>query len=98
MAVWKRRDTGKWVCDFRHNGRRYLQTLKFARTRADAEQAEATIMADVFRQVYGLEGKKDCPFEQFVVDHFLPYSEANKRTFYDDVIVCRILIEFFKGE
>ena len=97
MAVWKRRDTGKWVCDFRHNGRRYLQTLKFARTRQEAEQAEATIMADVFRQVYGLEGKKDCPFEQFVVDHFLPYSEANKRTFYDDVIVCRILIEFFKG-
>ena len=97
MAVWKRRDTGKWVCDFRNNGQRYLQTLKFARTRQEAEQAEATIMADVFRQVYGLEGKKDCPFEQFVVDHFLPYSEANKRTFYDDVIVCRILIEFFKG-
>ena len=22
MAVWKRRDTGKWVCDFRHNGKR----------------------------------------------------------------------------
>jgi len=97
MAVWKRRDTGKWVCGFRHNGQRYLQTLKFARTRSEAEQAEAIIMADVFRQVYGLEGKKDCPFEQFVVDQFLPYSEANKRTFYDDVIVCRFLIEFFKG-
>jgi hypothetical protein len=97
MAVWKRRDTGKWVCDFRHNGRRHLQTLKLARTKKEAEEAEAIIMADVFRQVYGLNGKEDCAFNQFVLDKFLPYSEANKRTFYDDVIVCRILIEFFKG-
>src|SRR5437016_6443070 len=96
MAVWKRRDTGKWVCDFRHNGRRHLQTLKLARTKKEAEEAEAIIMADVFRQVYGLNGKEDCPFNQFVLDKFLPYSEANKRTFYDDVIVCKILIGFFK--
>ncbi len=33
MAVWKRRDTGKWVCHFRHNGRRHLPTLKLARTK-----------------------------------------------------------------
>lgn len=97
MAVWKRRDTGKWVCGFRHNGQRYVQTLKFAQTRKEAEQAEAIIMADVFRQVHGLEGKKDSPFEQFGIDHFLPYSEANKKTFYDDVIVCRMLVQFFKG-
>ena len=96
MAVWKRQDTGKWVCDFRHNGRRHLQTLKLARTKKEAEEAEAIIMADVFRQVYGLNGKEDCPFNQFVLDKFLPYSETNKRTFYDDVIVCKILIGFFK--
>jgi integrase len=95
MAVWKRRDTGKWVCDFRHNGRRHLQTLKLARTKKEALEAEAIIMADVFRQVYGLNGKEDCPFNQFVLDKFLPYSEANKRTFYDDVIVCKILIGYF---
>jgi hypothetical protein len=98
MAVWKRRDTGKWVCDFRHNGRRHLQTLKFARTKKEAEEAEAVIMADDLRQVYGLNGKEDCPFKQFVLDRFLPYSEANKRTFYDDVIVCKILIGFFKDK
>jgi hypothetical protein len=54
----ERKDTGNWVCDFRHNNQRYVRTLKFARTRKEAEQV---IMADVFRQVYGLEGKKDCP-------------------------------------
>ena len=65
-----------------------------------ATKAEAIIMADLFHQVYGGDlyrrGKKDCPFEQFVVDQFLPYSEANKRTFYDDVIVCRFLIDSSK--
>jgi hypothetical protein len=66
-------------------GQRYVQALKFAQTRREAEQAEAIIRTDLFRQVYGDDipqrGKKDCPFEQFVVDHFLPYSETNKKTF-----------------
>src|SRR5205823_1291108 len=88
--------TGSWVCSFTHNGKRHVQKIQFARTRAEAEKGEAVIMADVFRQVYGLNGKEDCPFKQFVLDKFLPYSEANKRTFYDDVIVCKILIRFFK--
>ena len=100
MAVWKRRDTGKWVCDFRYNAHRYVQTLKLAGTRREAEQAEAIIRADLFRQAYGPveeEEKKDSLFEQFVIENFLPYSEANKKTFYDDVIVCRFLVQFFKG-
>ncbi|MDQ1591629.1 MAG: hypothetical protein QOG71_2256 [Pyrinomonadaceae bacterium] len=95
MAVWKRIDTGKWVCDFRHNGQRYVRTIKFARTKKEAEQAEKVIMADVFRQVHGLDGKKDMRFDDFVADRYLPYAEANKRSFHDDVLTCRVLIGFF---
>ncbi len=95
MAVWKRNDTGKWVCDFRHNGQRYVRTIKFARTKKEAEQAEKVIMADVFRQVHGLDGKKDMRFDDFVADRYLPYAEANKRSFHDDILTCRVLIEFF---
>jgi integrase len=95
MAVWKRTDTGKWVCDFRHNGQRYVRTIKFARTKKEAEQAEKVIMADVFRQVHGLDGKKDMRFDDFVADRYLPYAEANKRSFHDDVLTCRVLIGFF---
>ena len=98
MAVWKRRDTGSWVCSFVHNGKRHVQTIEFAQTRADAEKGQAVIMADLFRQVYGLNGKPDSPFDKFVLDNFLPYSEANKRTFYDDVLVCKVLIGYFKGK
>ena len=95
MAVWKRKDTGKYVCDFRHNGQRYVRTIKFARTQKEAEQAEKLIMADVFRQVHGLDGKKDMRFDEFIADRYLPYAEANKRSFHDDVLTCRVLIGFF---
>jgi integrase len=95
MAVWKRKDTGKWVCDFYHNGQRFVRTIKFARTQKEAEKAEKVIMADVFRQVHGLDGKKDMRFDDFLADRYLPYAEANKRSFQDDVLTCRVLIEFF---
>jgi integrase len=95
MAVWKRKDTGSWVCDFRYNGQRFIRTIKFARTRKEAEQAEKVIMADVFRQVHGLNGKKDMRFDDFVVERYLPYAEANKRSFHDDVLTCRVLVGFF---
>ncbi len=95
MAIWKRKDTGKWVCGFYHNGQHYVRGIKFARTRKEAEQAEKIIMADVFRQVHGLDSKKDMRFDDFVADRYLPYAEANKRSFHDDVLTCRVLIEFF---
>ena len=72
-----------------------MRTIKFARTKKEAEQAEKVIMADVFRQAHGLDGKKDMRFDDFVADRYLPYAEANKRSFLDDVLTCRVLIEFF---
>lgn len=98
MTVRKRKDTGKWVCDFYYNGERIIRTLKFARTKKEAEAAEAVIMNRVFQQAYGFEAKPDKNFEEFVVETFLPYSEANKKSFYTDVLVCRILVREFKGK
>jgi integrase len=98
VTVRKRKDTGKWVCDFYYNGERIIKTLKFARTKKEAEQAEAVIMNDVFKQAYGLEGKPDKRFEDFVIETFLPFSEANKKSFYSDVLICRVLVGKFKGK
>lgn len=97
MTVRKRKDTGKWVSDFYYNGERIVKTLKFARTKKEAEQAEAVIMNQVFQQAYGFEAKADKPFEDFVIENFLPYSEANKKSFYCDVLVCRVLVRQFRG-
>ena len=49
------------------------------------EQAEAVIMNQVFQQAYGFEAKPDKLFENFVIETFLPYSEANKKSFRCDV-------------
>jgi integrase len=98
MTVRKRKDTGKWVCDFYYNGERIIKTLKFARTKKEAEAAEAVIMNQVFQQAYGFEAKPDKRFEDFVIETFLPYSETNKKSFYSDVLICRVLVKKFNGK
>lgn len=98
MTVSRRKDTGQWVCDFYHNGERIRKTLKFARTKKEADAAEAVIMSQVFQQVYGFDGKPDKRFDDFVIETFLPYSEANKRSFRCDVLICRVLVKAFKNK
>ncbi|MFN0278668.1 MAG: tyrosine-type recombinase/integrase [Pyrinomonadaceae bacterium] len=98
MTVRKRKDTGKWVSDFYYNGERIVKTLKFAKTKREAEQAEAVIMNQVFMAAYGFESKPDTLFENFVVETFLPYSETNKKSFYYDVLICRVLVQAFQSK
>lgn len=98
MTVSRRKDTGQWVCDFYHNGERIRKTLKFVRTKKEAEAAEAVIMNQVFQQVYGFEPKSTKLFEDFVVETFLPYSEANKKSFSSDVYICTLLVSYFRGK
>ncbi len=98
MTVKKRKGGSSWVCDFVYNGERIRRTLKFARTKKEAEQAEAVIMNQVFQQAYGLEPKADQLFENFVIETYLPYSETNKKSFMSDVYMCRVLIQHFRGK
>ena len=98
MTVSRRKDTGQWVTDFYHNGERIRKTLKFVRTKKEAEAAEAVIMNQVFQQVYGFEPKSNKLFEDFVVESFLPYSESNKKSFSNDVYICRTLVSYFRGK
>jgi len=98
MTVSRRKDTGQWVTGFYHNGERIRRTLKFARTKKEAEAAEAVIMNQVFQQVYGFDGKPDKRFDDFVVETFLPYSEVNKRSFNRDVSICKVLVKAFKNK
>src|SRR5882672_785043 len=98
MTVSRRKDTGQWVTDFYHAGERIRRTLKFVRTKKEAEAAEAVIMNQVFQQVYGFEPKPDKRLEDFIIETFLPYSEANKRSFRGDISVCRALVKAFKNK
>lgn len=98
MTVRRRKDTGNWVCDFYYQGERIIKTLKFACTKKEAKAAEAAILNQVFQQAYGFEAKPDSRFEDFVIETFLPYSEANKKSFYYDVLICRVLVKAFKNK
>jgi integrase len=98
MTVRLRKDTGKWISDISYNGERIVTTLKLARTKKQAETAEAVIMNKLFQRAYGLEPKPDTIFENFVIETFLPYSEANKKSFVSDVSICKVLVRSFKGK
>ena len=67
VTVRRRKDTGKWVCDFYYNGERITRTLKFARTKKEAEAAEAVLMNKCFQQAYGFYQKPDKRFEVCVM-------------------------------
>jgi hypothetical protein len=47
------------ICEFVYDSVRIRKTLKFTRTRREAEQAEAVIMNQVFQRAYGLEPRQD---------------------------------------
>jgi integrase len=98
MTVRLRKDTGKWISDISYNGERIITTLKLARTRRQAETAEAVIMTKLFQRAYGLEPKLDKLFENFVIETYLPYSETNKKSFVNDVSICKVLVRVFKGK
>ncbi len=95
MTVRKRKSTGNWVCDFYHEGRRIVQTIKHARSKEQAKRAEAIIRVGYFNKAYGLEEKPKTPFHRFVQDVFLPYSKLNKASYYDDTIITRAMCEFY---
>jgi integrase len=98
MVVRKRRDTGKWVSDISYNGERIVTTLKLATTKRQAEKAEVVILNNLYARAYGLEPKPDMLFENFVMDTFLPYSENNKKSYGDDILICRVLVKAFRGK
>ena len=98
MTIRKRKGRTGWFCDFIYNGERIRKALPFARTKKEAEQAEAVIMNRVFQQAYGLEPKQDQLFENFVIESYLPYSETNKKSFANDVSMCKVLVRHFRGK
>ncbi len=55
-------------------------------------------MNQVFQRAYGFDEKPDKLFEDFLVETFFPYSETNKKSFYTDVLICRVLARAFKGK
>ncbi len=97
MTVRKR---GKnWYVDISEQGKpRYVRVIKGARTKHDAEKAEAVIRTRLFKKQFVLEEKPTVLFEKFVNETFLPYSKLNKKSYWHDIGTCRTLCGFFEGK
>src|SRR5262245_35876481 len=97
MAVRRRKDTGKWQIDRKIDGVRHRITIPEAQGRSDALAAEKMWLRKEFDRKYKEAAQKRVKFNVFVQETFLPYSETNKRSYRDDVYMCRVFCDHFKG-
>jgi integrase len=107
MAVYRRkykdRKTGEvrygsYYFKFTVDGATHKETVKTARTKKQAEEAELRARQDVHEGVYGGRGRRML-FSQFVNEIFSPWSEQHKapRTYYKHRIEATMLCEYFHG-
>jgi hypothetical protein len=86
-----------WYYDFMIRRIRYRAAIPEARTKSQAEQAEAQARLEVYQGKYGKpEGSSS--FVAFVKETYLPWSKLNKRSSYDDGLICKMLCEHFAGK
>lgn len=96
MSVNRRKDTGKWQIDRSIDGERYRVTITEAQNKSEALAAEKTWLRQQFDRKYSATVKRK-KFVDYVNEVFLPYSRTNKRSYIDDVYMCKVFCEFFKG-
>ena len=84
----------RWWYQFRIKGKTYTGSLAEANTKKDADDAEATIRAALFKTKYGGQ-TKDMGFSKYVDESYLPASETKKASYRDDLQRSRELKEFF---
>lgn len=76
------------------DGVRHRILISTARTKAQAERAAITIIADIHEGRYG-KVKKTTGFKEFVESVYLPYSKETKRSHKSDVGRIKPLIDHF---
>lgn len=86
-----------WYYDFRLRGRRHRGAIPEARTKQQAEQAEAVIRSEMFSDRFG--GIKQTPtLKEFIDKIYLPWARANKKSFDNDEEVCEVVKSHFKSK
>lgn len=73
------RTRGTWYFEFMIRGRTYRESIPEARTRGQAERAEIAAKEDAYNDRYGL--RRSPLFADFLDSIYLPWAEANKRSF-----------------
>jgi integrase len=95
--VWKSEGKrgGRWKYRFQIDGQRYSGTFKTARTKADALQALAKVKQDIHDGKYKKPSRLPL-FSVFVNEVYLPWADSNKRSAYNDHLICKMLVDHFQ--
>lgn len=98
MAVRKR--GCYWWYDFRCNihKARHRASLREARTKAQAEQAEANKRLECFGVAYGQPTQQTPHLSEFIDKTYMTWAKTNKKSWRDDELICRYLKAHFKGK
>src|ERR1044071_2958854 len=95
MSVYKREKV--WYYRFTIRGQRYGKAIPEARTKWQAEQAEASAKDAVFRGRYGDE-PSNITLKEFIERVFLPWAKDNKRSWKNDVSRAKPIVAYFKNK
>lgn len=100
---WKDRNTGEirlghYFFKFDVDGVTYKETVKTARTKKQAEEAELRARQEIHEGVYGGKGRQML-FSQFVREIYLPWSENNSKvsSHYKHKLHAEMFCEYFEG-
>jgi integrase len=95
MTVRKR---GKgWMLDVYNNGNRQRKMIPHARLEKQAKQAEVKLRQEMFDNRFNPHQKPPL-LSDFIDEHFLPWSRANKRSCYHDGWRSNSSKDFFAGK
>ncbi|MBA3767318.1 MAG: site-specific integrase [Acidobacteria bacterium] len=93
MTVRKR--GSRWWFDFRLQGTRHRGPIAEARTKAQAEQAEAKIRTEFYEGRYG-RTRLTPKLTEWIGETYLPWAQSNKRSWYDDELIAKTICAYFK--
>src|SRR5690348_13078403 len=84
-----------WRYSFCIRGARYRKAVPEARTKWQAEQAEAKAKEEVFSGRYGSE-PSNITLKEFIEKHYLIWAKDNKRSWQADESRTKAILDYFK--
>src|SRR5262245_20886778 len=93
-----RKRGGRWYYDIHIKSERYRGSVPEARNKREAEQAETRIRSSIFDGTFGRSDPETSLVSDFIKEVYLPWAEANKRSWRNDVDRGQVLSDYFKGK
>jgi integrase len=100
MPVYTDKKTGRFFVQFDYQGQTYKFRLPEGTSKDDAEKLEVRKKNHLFFEANGMAQRPEILYEDFLVEVYLPFIEANRcRTTFEQVVrVCRDSLKFLKGK